>query len=66
MWGFYLEIRMQWGIQIHCGRSAQVVFINQIYSEKCLKVIIFKGDMHIKREIVFDHKLYDKNKAVCV
>lgn len=48
---------MLWGIQAHFGRSAQVVFINQIYGEKLLKVIIFKGDLHIKREIVFDNKL---------
>lgn len=57
--GFYLEIRMQWGIQTPCGMSAQelVVFIDQKHSDKLLKVIIFKRDLHIKREIVVDSKL---------
>lgn len=44
---------MQWGIQTHCGMSTQelVVFIDQKYRDKLLKVIIFKGYLHIKREI---------------
>lgn len=50
---------MRWGIQTHCGMRAQelVVFIDQKYSDKLLKVIILKGDLHIKREIVVDNKL---------
>lgn len=54
---------MQWGIQTHCGMSAQelVVFIDQKYSEKLLKVIIFKGDLHIKRETSWQQTLgWDK------
>lgn len=41
---------------VHCGMSAQVVFIDQMYSGKLLKVIIFKGVLPLKREIV-DNKL---------
>lgn len=60
---------MQWGIQTHCGMSAQelVVFMDQKYGDKLLKVIIiFKSYLHIKREIVVENKIQDENKAVCV
>lgn len=33
------------------------VFIDQKGSEKLLTVLIFKGDLHIKKEIVVDSKL---------
>lgn len=59
---------MLWSIQTHCGMNAQdlVVFIIQKYSDKLLKVIIFKDYLYIKREIVADNKMLDENKDLCV